>query len=59
MGLIDEMLANERIEDRIWELHNKGLAPSQIAHELRIPAYEARQEVVARWAADKAKGGKR
>lgn len=56
MGLIDEMLDSvgcDEIGERIWELHKEGLAPSEIAETAGVTAQRVREEVVARWRADK------
>lgn len=39
--------------DPIMRLHYSGMAPSQIAHELGIPASEARAHIVSLWKYDK------
>ena len=42
-----------RAEDACWVLHQRGLAPSQIARELGCTADFARHAVTARWLEDK------
>lgn len=54
MSLMDVLLAQpESLEDQIWNAHNEGLAPSQIAEKLHVSEEAARAEVIRRWAADK------
>ena len=38
---------------RVWELHTKGYAPSQIARKLNIEPEEAHDLIVQKWAEDK------
>jgi len=54
MGLLEDFLNEpESLEDRIWMMHNAGLAPSEIAEKLNVNEDAAREVVVARWREDK------
>ena len=54
MGLLEDFLNEpEPLEDRIWMMHNAGLAPSEIAERLKVDEDAAREVVVARWREDK------
>ena len=54
MSLMDVLLAQpETLEDQIWNAHNEGLAPSQIAEKLHVSEEKAHDVVVERWKLDK------
>ena len=52
-GQGSHMAAIEPREERVWQMHMGGMAPSQIVGELGCTEDEARSAVTARWAEDR------